>query len=85
MASETQHTLLDAIGQELKVGSYVFFSNNIYVVKSLGRPISNADGCGSIRIMLENPSKTTKPVVKYSKDMVLIEDDKIIKWKLTRN
>jgi hypothetical protein len=79
---QPNHTVKDAIGQTLQSGSYVFFHTSIYQVVACGRP--DHKGQGSIRIMLVNASKTTRPVAKYSRDMVLLEDEKIVTWKLTQ-
>lgn len=58
------------LDKPIKIDDYVVFTNNIYQVKGLGTKDRN--GSGVVRILLINPSPTTRPVVKQSKDMVVI-------------
>lgn len=82
MPEVEEPAMLDALNQEIKVGDYVFFYANFYVVKKLGR--ARYGNHGPVSIMLVEASKTTRPVTKHSKEMILVEEEKIIKWKLTR-
>lgn len=60
----------DMLSRDIAVGDFVVYYSNLYEVKSLGKPHSN--GSGSVRIMIYPPSKTSKPVLKYSKEMVRV-------------
>ena len=68
------NTVTDMLGKTINVGDFVVFANNIYQVKKLdgeklrGRWARD----GNVRIMLINPSKTTKPVLKRSDEMVVV-------------
>ena len=80
--TKTDYVVLDALGQELRAGNYVFFYSNVYQIHCCGEP--GGRGRGTVRMILISPSSTTRPVAKYSGDMVLIDDETIIKWKLTQ-
>ena len=58
------------LDKPINIDDYVVFTNNIYQVKGLGAKDHN--GSGIVRILLINPSPTTRPVVKQSKDMVVV-------------
>ena len=58
------------LGRDLVVGDFVVYYSNLYEVKSLGKPHSN--GSGSVRIMIYPASKTSKPVIKHSSEMVQV-------------
>ena len=69
----------DLLDRELSIGDYVVFHNCIYQVHS----IPNTERAYSrVKIMSINPSKTTKPVLKYSKELCIIPKEDIIVWKL---
>jgi hypothetical protein len=70
----------DMIGRELAVGDFVAYYSNLYEVKALGRPIVN--GCGYAKIMIYPASKTSKPVQKYSKEMVRIPPEDVTMYLL---
>ena len=72
--------ITDLIDREIKIDDYVVFHNNIYKVLGLGKAYSN--GGGQVRIMLAKPSKTTRPVVKHSKDLCLLAKEDILIWLL---
>jgi hypothetical protein len=61
----------DMLGRDLVVGDFVVYYSNLYEVKSLGKPHPNSQ-CGSVKIMIYPASKTSKPVLKYSKEMVRV-------------
>lgn len=67
----------DLLDRPINIGDYVIFYNNIYQVVNLA-------GNNYARIMLFDPSKTTKPVKKYSKEMYIIDKEEILIWKLKR-
>jgi len=62
------------LGREMKVDDYVVFSNRLYRVTSTSERSRGAD----VKIMLLNPSKTTTPVRKYSRDMLLVPGEDIL-------
>jgi hypothetical protein len=75
--------ITDIIDREIKIDDYVVFHNNIYKVLGLGK--ERPGGVGSVRIMLAKPSKTTRPVVKYSKDLCILHKEDILIWLLKGN
>lgn len=72
--------ITDLIDREIKVDDYVVFHNNIYKVLGLGKARGN--GLGSVKIMLAKPSKTTRPVTKFSKDLCILHKEDILIWLL---
>lgn len=76
--------ITDIIDREIKIDDYVVFHNNIYKVLGLGKE-HTVRGSGSVRIMLAKPSKTTRPVVKYSKDLCLLDKEEVLIWVLKGN
>lgn len=60
----------DMLGRELAVGDFVVFYSNLYQVTALGR--AQASGHGSAKIMIYPASPTSKPVQKYSHEMVQV-------------
>jgi hypothetical protein len=60
----------DMLGRDLAVGDFVVFYANLYQVTDLGR--STPLGHGYAKIMIHPPSKTSKPVRKYSREMVQV-------------
>jgi hypothetical protein len=73
----------DLIDRELNVDDFVVFHNNIYRVKGLGKA-NPSTGNGSVRIMSINPSKTTRPVIKYSSDLCKLDPREVIIWMLKK-
>ncbi len=72
--------ITDIIDREIKIDDYVVFHNNIYKVLGLGDARNN--GAGRVRIMLAKPSPSTRPVVKYSKDLCILHKEDILIWLL---
>ena len=70
------------IGQELKVDDYVVSYNNIYQVKGVGRTMNN--GSGYVKIMLIDPSKTTRPATKHSSNVCKVDAGAILFWILKK-
>lgn len=68
----------DIIGRELSIGDYVAFYGAVYIVKGL--PKSHRSNY--LAIKLENPSKTTKTVLKRGDEMCLITREEALIWKL---
>jgi hypothetical protein len=60
----------DMLGRELAVGDFVVFYTNLYQVVSFGAKAIS--GHGYAKIMIHPPSKTSKPVRKYSREMVQV-------------
>ena len=80
-------TIMDSIGdiidRPIRAGDFVAFYSNVYQVKSI-RPSGNY-GKGYAKIMLLDPSKTSKPVEKYSRDMCLIPAEDVTLWLLKKD
>jgi len=74
----------DLIDRELNVDDFVVFHNNIYRVKSFGKAHPST-GKGSVRIMLADPSPTTRPVVKYSGDLCKLDNGEVLFWMLKKD
>lgn len=72
--------ITDIIDREIKVEDFVVFHNNIYKVLGVGKARGN--GAGSVRIMLAKPSKTTRPVTKFSKDLCILHKEDVLIWLL---
>ena len=72
----------DLIDRELNVEDFVVFHNNIYQVKGLGK--TQPSGKGQVRIMLINPSKTTRTVIKFSDDLCKLDAGEVIFWMLKK-
>lgn len=70
------------LGQELKVDDFVVSYNNIYQIKGIGR--TNKTGTGTVKIMLVDPSKTTRPVNKFSSEMCKLESGVVLFWMLKK-
>lgn len=76
-------TPTDLIDRELNIDDFVVFHNNIYQVKGLGK-VHPSTGKGQVRIMLTNPSPTTRPVVKYSGDLCKLDPHEVTFWLLKK-
>lgn len=74
--------VLDIIDRPIRVDDYVVYYSNVYIVLGLGKP--NANGHGTARIKLAEPSKSTKSVVKYSREMCVIPAEDVTIWLLKR-
>lgn len=74
--------VLDIVDRPIHVDDFVAFYTNVYKVISLGKP--NPQGSAQVRIKLAEPSKTTKSVVKYSRDMCVIPESDVIMWLLKK-
>jgi hypothetical protein len=74
--------VLDIIDRPINVDDFVVFYSNVYKVTGLGKP--NQHGHGQVRIKLAEPSKTTKSVVKYSRDMCVIPAEDVTMWLLKK-
>ena len=74
----------DLIDRELNIDDFVVFHNNIYRVKGLGKAHPNT-GKGYVKMMLINPSKTTKPVTKHSGDLCKLDSGEVLFWMLKKD
>lgn len=70
----------DIIDRSLNVGDVVVFHNALYRVHAI--PTVNKIGPAMISIMLYTPSKTTRPVIKHSREVCLISKEDMVVWKL---
>jgi hypothetical protein len=71
----------DMIGRDIAVGDFVAYYSNLYEVKALG----DLDGLldtGYVKILIYPASKTSKPVQKYSKEMVRIPPEDVTMYLL---
>lgn len=75
---------VDLIDRELNIDDFVVFHNNIYRVKGLGKAHPTT-GKGQVRIMLVNPSPTTRPVTKYSGDLCKLDSGEVVFWMLKKD
>lgn len=73
----------DLIDRELNIDDFVVFHNNIYRVKSFGK--THSSGKGQVRIMLINPSATTRPVTKYSNDLCKLDSGEVLFYMLKKD
>lgn len=74
--------VLDIVDRPIHVDDFVVFYANVYKVLGLGKP--NQHGSAQVRIKLAEPSKTTKSVVKYSRDMCVIPAADVTLWLLKK-
>lgn len=73
----------DIIDRPINVGDFVAFYANIYKVLELGKVRGN--GAATIKIVLADPSPTTRPVKKFSKEMCVIPAQEVTFWLLKKN
>ena len=74
----------DLIDRELNIDDFVVFHNNIYRVKGLGKP-HHSTGKGYVKIMLINPSKTTRPVSKHSGELCKLDAGEVLAYMLKKD
>ena len=74
--------MLDIIDRPIREGDFVAFYSNVYKVLGFGK--LGPTGHGTVRIKLADPSKTTKSVVKYSRDMCVIPAEDVTMWLLKK-
>ena len=72
----------DMIGREIAVGDFVAYYSNLYEVKAIGKNRAGVDDHGYIKILIYPASKTSKPVSKYSKEMVRIPAEDVTMYLL---
>jgi hypothetical protein len=72
----------DIIDRPIRVGDFVAFYANVYRVEGLGQARGN--GAATVKIMLADPSPTTRPVKKFSKEMCVIPAEEVTFWLLKR-
>ena len=73
----------DLIDRELNLGDYVVFHNNIYRVMGSGKSHASS-GKGYVKMLLINPSATTRPVKKYSGDLCKLDPHEVTIWMLKK-
>jgi hypothetical protein len=71
----------DMIGRDIAVGDFVAYYSNLYEVKALGTSVG-MNGSGYAKILIYPASKTSKPVNKYSREMVRIPPEDITMYVL---
>jgi hypothetical protein len=71
----------DMIGRDIAVGDFVAYYSNLYEVKAIGTNSTSA-GHGYVKILIYPASKTSKPVSKYSKEMVRIPPEDVTMYVL---
>lgn len=69
--------ITDLLERPILVGDYVISYNNIYQVIALHNN-------GMVKMILIDPSKTTKAVNRSSHEMCLIDKEDVMIWKLKR-
>lgn len=72
----------DIIDRPIRVGDFVAFYANVYKVLATGKARGN--GAATVKIMLADPSPTTRPVQKLSKEMCVIPAQEVTFWLLKR-
>jgi hypothetical protein len=72
----------DMIGRELAVGDFVAYYSNLYEVKAIGTNRAGVSDHGYVKIMIYPASKTSKPVSKYSREMVRIPAEDVTMYLL---
>jgi len=72
----------DIIDRPIRVGDFVAFYANVYRVEALGKARGN--GAATVKIMLADPSPSTRPVQKFSKEMCVIPAQEVTFWLLKR-
>jgi hypothetical protein len=70
----------DMIGRDIAVGDFVAYYSNLYEVKALGK-VGLLD-TGYVKILIYPASKTSRPVNKYSKEMVRIPPEDVTMYVL---
>ena len=70
------------IDREIKVDDWVVFYSNLYRVKALGK--ANANGAGTVQIMLWSGGVTARPVKKHSKEMAIVDRNDVLIWLLKK-
>jgi hypothetical protein len=70
----------DMIGREIAVGDFVAYYSNLYQVTALGR--KSIEGAGYAKILIYPASKTSRPVQKYTKEMVRIPPEDVTMYLL---
>jgi hypothetical protein len=72
----------DMIGRDIAVGDFVAYYSNLYEVKALGKNRAGVADHGYVKILIYPASKTSKPVNKYSKEMVRIPPEDVTMYLL---
>lgn len=60
----------DMLGRELEAGDFVVYYSSLYRVEHVA---TGQEGkYGYVKILIHNPSKTSRPLSKYSREMVKV-------------
>jgi hypothetical protein len=73
----------DMIGRDIAVGDFVAYYSNLYEVKALASQTSQT-GHGYAKILIYPAAKTSKPVKKYTREMVRIPPEDVTLYLLTK-
>lgn len=76
---------VDIIGRELAVGDHVAFYGNVYSLLFVPPTIPGYNPHSSVKMILLNKSKTTKPVVKQAREVALLPKEDILMWLLKKD
>lgn len=76
--------ITDIIGQEIKVDDFVVFYSNIYRVKALGKDMGRPNGSGQVKLMIWHGGNYARPVTKNSKDIAVLDQNRVLMWQLTQ-
>jgi hypothetical protein len=71
-------TAIDIIDRPIKEGDFVAFYANVYRVLDIGLTRTQ------IRMILADPSPSTRPVWKYSRETCVIPAEEVTFWLLKR-
>jgi hypothetical protein len=74
--------ITDMIDREIKVDDWVVFYSNLYRVRALGK--ANANGAGTVQILLWSGGITARPVKKHSKEMAIVDRNDVLIWLLKK-
>jgi len=74
--------ITDMIDREIRVDDWVVFYSNLYRVRALGK--ANANGAGTVQIILWSGGITARPVKKHSKEMAIVDRNDVLIWLLKK-
>lgn len=74
--------ITDIIGTPINIDDFVVFYSNVYQVKDLGKDMNRPNGSGQVKIMIWNGGQTAKPVIKQSKDVAVLDKNRVLMWQI---
>jgi hypothetical protein len=77
-------TVTDMLGHEIEVGDHVVSYNNIYEVLALPNERGVRNNQGTIKMILMDKSKTTRPKQEHSSSVYLIPKGDLLIWMLKK-